>query len=94
MTEVTFSIKYRAEWGHRLCISGSVPELGNWDEHKAIELSSHDGETWIGQVSLDGRRKDFSYFYLVKDEQGTILRREWKRMHRLLIKEPFRTIYM
>ncbi len=94
MTEVTFSIKYRAEWGHRLCISGSVPELGNWDEHEAIELSSQDGETWIGHVSLDGRRKDFSYYYLVKDEQGSILRREWKRMHRLIIKEPFHTIYM
>ncbi len=94
MTEVTFSIKYRAEWGHKLCISGSVPELGNWDEYKAIELSSQDGETWQGNIALDGRRKDFSYYYLVKDESGNILRREWKRMHRLLIKEPFHTIYM
>lgn len=94
MTEVTFSIRYRAEWQQSLCISGSVPELGNWDESKAIELSSSDNEVWTGHVSLDGRRKDFSYYYLVKDKSGRIIRREWKRMHRLLIKEPFHTIYM
>lgn len=94
VTEITFSIKYKADCGQRLCISGSVPELGNWDETLAIDLISEDKETWIGNVSLDGRRKDFSYYYLVKDEQGNILRREWKRMHRLLIKEPFHNIYM
>lgn len=94
MTEVTFSIKYRAEWHQHLCISGSVPELGNWDETKAIQLSTTDNEVWTGSISLDGRRKDFSYYYLTKDNGGKVIRREWKRMHRLLVKEAFRTIYM
>lgn len=92
--EVTFSIKYKANWGHKLCISGSTTELGSWDEDKAIELQAEGEELWTGRVLIDGRRKDLSYYYLVKDQSGQVLRREWKRMHRLQIKEPFRTIHM
>ncbi|MDO4692464.1 MAG: 4-alpha-glucanotransferase [Porphyromonadaceae bacterium] len=92
--EVTFSIKYKAHWGQKLCISGSTTELGSWDEDKAIELQAEDEGLWTGRVSIDGRRKDLSYYYLVKDQSGQVLRREWKRMHRLKIREPFRTIHM
>lgn len=92
--DITFSITYRAEWGQRLCVSGSIVELGNWDETNAIELSAQGEDKWVGTISVDGRRKDFTYYYLVKNANGKVLRREWKRMHRLAIKEPFRTVYM
>lgn len=92
--KVTFAIKYRADWGQKLCISGSIVELGCWDEGNAIELCAESEGLWTGTVSIDGRRKDFSYYYLVKDQSGQVLRREWKRMHRLKIKEPFQEIYM
>lgn len=92
--DITFSITYRAEWGQKLCVSGSIGELGNWDENQAVELQATGEDKWVGTLSIDGRRKEFAYYYLVKDEQGKVLRREWKRMHRLAIKEPFRTIYM
>ncbi len=93
--DITFSIKYRAEWGQKLCVCGSIPELSCWDESQAIELSAEGAEDrWTGSLSIDGRRKDFAYYYLVKDAEGQVLRREWKRMHRLCIKEPFRTLYM
>lgn len=92
--EVTFSIKYRADLGQRLCISGSISELGCWDETEAIALKQEGEDRWCGTVSVDGRRKEFAYYYLVKDEKGEVLRREWKRMHRLRIRAPFRSIYM
>lgn len=92
--DITFSIEYRAEWGQKLCVSGSIVELGCWDESMAVELSADGEDKWVGTVSIDGRRKDIVYYYLVKDAEGNVLRREWKRMHRLSIKEPFRTIYM
>lgn len=92
--DITFSIKYRAEWGQRLCVCGSIVELGNWSEANAVELTATSDDCWTGQVAIDGRRKDIAYYYLVKDREGQVIRREWKRMHRLVIKEPFRTIYM
>lgn len=92
--DVTFSIKYRAELGQKLCITGAISELGCWDETQAIELTQVGQERWSCTVSIDGRRKELAYYYLVKDETGTVLRREWKRMHRLRIKAPFRSIYM
>ncbi|MDO4707252.1 MAG: 4-alpha-glucanotransferase [Porphyromonadaceae bacterium] len=92
--DITCSITYRAEHGHRLCICGSVRELGGWDEEHAIDLSQESEDRWVCTVRVDGRRKEFAYYYLVKDAEGKVLRREWKRMHRLSIKAPFRSIYM
>lgn len=91
---ITFSIRYRAASGQRLCISGSSPELGSWDEDRAVALSLMGEDRWGCTVKVDGRRKEFAYYYLVKDDGGRVLRREWKRMHRLSIKAPFRSIYM
>lgn len=92
--QITFSIEYQAEWGQRLCISGSIPELGAWQEDEALELTPTSHNHWEGRCLIDGRRRDFTYYYLIKDEAGRVLRREWKRMHRLSIGESLRAIYM
>lgn len=93
--DITFSIKYRAEWGQKLCITGSIVELGNWDEgEQALQLTANGDDRWEGTVSIDGRRKDFVYYYFVKNERGEVDRREWKRMHHMLITEPVKTLFM
>lgn len=93
--DITFSIEYRAQWGQKLCITGSIVELGNWDEGiDAIELTATSDDQWEGTVSIDGRRKDFVYYYFVKNESGFVERREWKRMHHMLISEPLKTMFI
>lgn len=91
---ITFSIKYKALWGQKLYISGSISELGSWDETQAIELSPQQEDCWGGTIPIDGRKKEFTYCYLVKDDRGKVVRREWKRMHRLSIKHNFRSLLM
>lgn len=92
--DITFSIQYKAQWGEKLCICGSISELVSWDEANAVELEEKEEGTWRCTVSVDGRKKEFTYCYLVKDHRGEVVRREWKRMHRLAIKYPFRRVLM
>ena len=95
MAEVTFSINYQTELGQYLCISGAIPELGKWDESEAISLSTTDNQVWTGHnISLDQQHKDFSYYYLVKNHQGVVIRKEWKRMHRLIIQDSSQSVYI
>lgn len=91
--DITFSIEYKAQWGQKLCVTGSIVELGNWDEgENAIELMATSDDTWQGTVSIDGRRKDFVYYYFVRNENHVVERREWKRMHHLLVTEPVKKL--
>ena len=94
MAEVTFSINYQTELGQYLCISGAIPELGKWDESETISLSTTDNQVWTGHISLDQQHKDFSYYYLVKNHQGVVIRKEWKRMHRLIIQDSSQSVYI
>ncbi|WP_329903284.1 4-alpha-glucanotransferase [Porphyromonas pogonae] len=91
---IHFSIKYLARWGQKLSIVGSTAELGNWNEDQSLELSAINDDTWDISISVDSRKKDFLYYYLVKDQDGTVIRREWKRMHHLIITEPYKSIYI
>lgn len=92
--EIVFSIKYRADWGQRLCISGSSAELGNWDEALALELTATGEDRWEGRVIIDGRRKDIQYYYLVRDAEGNAIRKEWKRMHHLVLDHGYKRVLM
>ncbi len=92
--EIVFSINYRAEWGQRLCISGSSVELGNWDEALALELTATSDDRWEGRVTVDGRRKDIAYYYLVRDAEGRLVHKEWKRMHHLVLDHSYKRVLM
>ena len=94
MAEVTFSINYQTERGQYLCISGAIPELGKWDDSEAISLSTTDNQVWTGHISVNKHHKNFSYYYLVKNHQGVVIRKEWKRMHRLIIQDSSQSVYV
>lgn len=92
--EIVFSITYRAEWGQSLCISGSSAELGNWNENLALNLTPMGDDKWVGTVAIDGRRKDIQYYYFVKDRAGKSVRKEWKRMHHLILDQSYKKVLM
>jgi hypothetical protein len=39
-------------WGQGVYVVGSMPELGNWDFHKGIQLTPTSYPTWTGEVKL------------------------------------------
>ncbi|PVX52022.1 4-alpha-glucanotransferase [Balneicella halophila] len=62
---VTFNIDFHTRMGQQVFIIGSVPELGNWDESKALGLEFNNGR--CEQTIKLRRYKLISYRYFVKD---------------------------
>ncbi|MGY3090754.1 4-alpha-glucanotransferase [Hymenobacter sp. UYAg731] len=52
---------------HGLCILGSDPALGAWDNTKALVLSDADYPTWSGTVTLANPAEDCLYKYAMWD---------------------------
>ena len=74
--KVNFEIDYRTSWGQTLCICGASPELGAWDERKALRLSCYGFSKWAGKVDLKNTPEQIEYYYLLKDGDA-IVRKEW-----------------
>ena len=69
--KLKFQIDYRTRWGQEIYVSGSLPELGKWDEKKALPLSPGSGEHWEKEIDLKDP-VEFDYKYFLKDEIGNI----------------------
>lgn len=54
----------------QLCILGSDPALGAWDNTKALVLSDDDYPTWTGAVTLENPTEDCLYKYAIWDPQA------------------------
>ncbi|MES2731292.1 MAG: 4-alpha-glucanotransferase [Bacteroidota bacterium] len=79
--KISFQIDYRTHWGQRLFISGSIPELGNWDTNQAQAMTFLSGGMWklvleVQQLPASG----FQYNYFVKEESSQHI--EWEKGNR------------
>lgn len=84
MTVLTFQIEYHTTWGQQVCICGSIPELGQFDEANALVLSN-DGNRWFTEIDITGY-KDIQYYYIIRQGDG-VIRREWGSPRKLHIPE-------
>lgn len=76
MTHIQFHIHYHTIWGQALYICGSIPELGNFDEGKAMRLEYiEENHQWAAIIDTDFALS-FEYYYIVK-EGSRVVRREW-----------------
>lgn len=74
--KLTFNIDYRTNWGESVYVLGSIPELGNNQESKAVKMQ-FDGESkWSCVITLPDSTSEFTYGYVVKAENGAS-RKEW-----------------
>ena len=75
MTIINFRIEYKTQWGEKLYISGSVPQLGDLNDNSALELSTSDGINWNGTIELDSiEKKPLQYYYFVRVNERTTRR--------------------
>lgn len=74
MALVTFHINYRTESGQQVYLCGSLKQLGELDESKALKLFGQDDE-WSAEIYVAGDR-EIQYYYLIRDAGATV-RREW-----------------
>lgn len=77
---IKFKIGYRTRWGESLYISGNIPQLGSGDTSRAARMQfDRDGE-WKMELNLPDDAGEFTYSYIVRDENGHE-RREWGKPH-------------
>ncbi|HLW08914.1 MAG TPA: 4-alpha-glucanotransferase [Fermentimonas sp.] len=82
MALLTFQLDYHTAWGQQVCICGSLPQMGEFDESKALELT-YDGNRWFTDINVS-ESTEISYYYFIKQGSG-ILRREWGENRKVYI---------
>lgn len=72
---VTFNVAETTNVGENVFISGSIPQLGNWNTANAVALSAGDYQSsyprWYGTVNLPAGTS-FKYKYIKKESDGSV----------------------
>ncbi|MDR3268293.1 MAG: 4-alpha-glucanotransferase [Tannerella sp.] len=79
--KVTFHIDYRAGEGEKLCIIGSVVELGIWQSAEAKEMCRMEGGRWMFRIAIPPSVKEIDYRYILIKANGDVVSESWERIH-------------
>lgn len=86
--KISFHINFHTVWGQVLYITGSIPELGNWDNLQAKEMNHSGNGDWTLEIELPDQPVRFEYrYFLLSNGQQTF--EEWQRNHQIEIREPY-----
>lgn len=88
--KVTLNINYHTNWGESLFVVGTIPELGNGDVTKAVEMNLVSPDTWQLSLELNRAPGDFDYSFIVKAPERA-WRFEWGLPHRFVSGEGIST---
>ncbi|MDR2498757.1 MAG: 4-alpha-glucanotransferase, partial [Tannerellaceae bacterium] len=80
--QVSFHIKYKTIWGQRLCVTGSLPELGSWEPAFAHNMQYAGNDEWTLSLSISPQAQQAEYRYLVRMNNDTV-DEEWEQNHRI-----------
>jgi len=69
MVPVTFWMKFHVDYGQRIVLVGSMPELGNWVLADGIDLAWSEGDMWNATVELPSTSV-VEYKYVVVGQGG------------------------
>lgn len=76
--KIQFYLRFHTRFGQSIWITGNIDELGNNDSRQAFPMTYLNEEFWQGSIEIKkkGLPENFSYNYLLKNEDGEILQ-EW-----------------
>ncbi len=72
--KLSFKIDYQTTWGEALFVSGSAPQLGQWDPQRAIPLKNQYPGEW--QTTIETDADILEYKYVLLNQQGDFIP-EW-----------------
>lgn len=70
--KVIFKINYHTSWGEELCITGSSPVLGNWNEALAVIMQHLGDGWWQACLEIPANEDTITYRYMVRSACKTI----------------------
>ena len=68
---IKFEIEYHTQWGEQLCIGGSLPQLGSWNEGQESPMVFRGDGKWDFEIQVK-KPTSFSYKYCIKYPDGHI----------------------
>lgn len=79
--KVVFNINFHTVWGQKICLVGSIPQLGSWEPAMAKEMNYIGDGNWQLELELtsDTPFVEYRYFLSVNDKQ---IFEEWEKNHR------------
>lgn len=80
--KVTLNINFHTVWGQKLCVVGSIPELGLWEPALAKEMNYKGEGNWQLEleVTTPVEKIEYRYFLSLSDKQ---IFEEWERNHQV-----------
>ncbi len=78
--KLTFNINFHTIWGQKLCLVGSIPELGAWEPTEARDMEYVGDGNWrlCLEVPASLARIEYRYFLSINDKRFF---EEWERNH-------------
>ena len=70
--KVTFNINFHTVWGQKLCVVGSIPELGSWEPALAKEMNYSGDGNWKLELDLPPDIKDIENLHLIFTVRHTL----------------------
>jgi 4-alpha-glucanotransferase len=80
---VSFNIDYHSRWGQKLLIVGSIPQLGDSDIRKAVEMRYIDDNTWGVKIEISDETTEITYEYVLF-EDGRLTFESGSEKHRIV----------
>ncbi|RHJ84323.1 4-alpha-glucanotransferase [Parabacteroides sp. AM08-6] len=80
--KVTFNINFHTVWGQKLCIVGSIPELGSWEPALAKEMNYAGDGNWQLELEITSPVEQIEYRYFLSSNDEQIFE-EWERNHQV-----------
>lgn len=83
--KIKLSIEYGTHWGQSIYVSGSIPQLGNWDEDCALLMRYKSPTIWETEFYVENAEL-MEYTYFVRENEE-ITNREYGETHKIILTE-------
>ncbi|MDR0349542.1 MAG: 4-alpha-glucanotransferase [Tannerella sp.] len=91
---VFFHINYYTIPGQRLCVCGSIPELGNGELFSAKEMEWSSNGQWTLQLDIPFSVIEFDYQYIFVDTTGERMVEPWQKKRTVHLEERQKAYYL
>jgi 4-alpha-glucanotransferase len=80
--KITFNINFHTVWGQKLCVVGSIPELGSWEPALAKEMNYAGDGNWQLDIEITTPVSQIEYRYFLRTNDKPIFE-EWEKNHQV-----------
>lgn len=88
LTDIRFSVVYCGQPGEVVRVTGSAPQLGQWDPDAALPMEWTDDHAWVSRSVQLKAGSDVEYKFLILDERSEQIKMTWQPGRNCLLHIP------